>query len=130
MLLNKLFKSSNYSDSCRELLIPRLCIIRLWFGDALVIRKPDGNRTNLDDYTHFEAQVVPAPGTKNRFPDGFPILLKEFWFSNQLYNDEHYYKLVPREILERFIVDLMRANNMCPGPWMTEEEKGAPNVPC
>ena len=119
MFLAKLFKHSDYSSSCRDLVIPQCCIIRLWFGTSLVRRKPDSDRTCLDNYTHFEAQILGIGG--KRLPENFPTLPPKYKYDN---TDQRYYSLVPREILERFIIDLMRKHNMCPGPWMTEEEKG------
>jgi len=129
MFLHKLFKRSSYADSCRDLVIPQCCTIRLWFSDTLAIQEPGGHREDLEAYTHFEVQITPSYMIGNTFPDDFPTLAKEYWFYSFLKKNEHYYKLVPREILEGFIMDLMRANNMCPGPWMTREEKEASNAP-
>jgi len=36
---------------------------------------------------------------------------------------------MPRVYVENFVTDVLRAFGICPGPWMTEEEKAASNVP-
>jgi len=112
MNLNELF-----ADQCSRyytLDLPKIGTIKIWYGNTAFSRCL--NKRDLNTYETFEFVV-----TWRSFSPRIKLEKTGYYFMDDA---EHLHCLcVPKEMFLQYLRKLMRLSGMCPGPWMTEEER-------